>query len=56
VDAGRAAPALDWAFPLDGRAPSELSAAVGFAGAGLGFQPRFPDPSVVERRARQPRR
>jgi len=54
-DYGGADPAV-WALPLDGSAPTRLSTAGGFASSGLAFQPTFPAPPVVERRARPLRR
>jgi len=51
-DYGSADPAI-WALPVDGSAPTQLSTAGGFAGSGLAFQPTFPDPPLIERRARQ---
>ncbi|NAZ80960.1 hypothetical protein GTR02_03915 [Kineococcus sp. R8] len=51
-DYGSADPAI-WALPVDGDAPTQLSTAGGFASSGLAFQPTFPDPPLIERRARQ---
>ncbi|WP_432562274.1 hypothetical protein [Kineococcus sp. SYSU DK003] len=53
-DYGSADPAL-WTVPLDGGAPAQLTTAGGFATAGLAFRSTFPDPPVVERRARRSR-
>ncbi|WP_158257245.1 PD40 domain-containing protein [Kineococcus xinjiangensis] len=53
-DYGSADPGL-WKIPLDGRAPSQLTTAGGFANAGLAFQPTIPTSPVIDRQARQPR-